>query len=222
MSSTDIITLYTADTPNGQKVSIFLKEAGIAARQVNLDLSKGDQHRPDYLKINPNGKIPAVVDHEANFTVFESGAILTYLSSKTGCLWPVYPWQQSTVQQWLYFQIGSIGPMLGQLWWFLHVSGATNEEAIARYRKETLRLYGVVNQRLGESEFLALPEYTIADIAAFTWLRTFEELDVDVSKFPHVERWLKVIAARPAVIEGLAASKAASTIAVEQSSAAEK
>jgi GSH-dependent disulfide-bond oxidoreductase len=222
MSNSNAITVYTADTPNGQKVSIFLKEAGIAARQVSLDLSRGDQHQPDYLKINPNGKIPAMVDHEAGAMIFESCAILTYLSSKTGCLWPVHQREQSTIQQWLYFQAGSIGPMLGQLWWFLNVSEASNQEAIYRYRRETLRLYGVVNRRLGESAFLALPEYTIADVAAFTWLRTFEELDVDVSEFPHVERWLKVIGDRPAVIEGLAASKAVSRIADGRFSVQEK
>ncbi|MBN3802815.1 glutathione S-transferase [Paraburkholderia sp. Ac-20336] len=217
MSNADAMTLYTADTPNGQKISIFLKEAGIAYRQVNLDLSRGDQHRPDYLAINPNGKIPAVVDHEAGLTIFESGAILTYLSSKTGCLWPGRQREQSTVQQWLHFQIGSIGPMLGQLWWFLHRAETANDEAIARYRKEALRLYGVVNRRLGESAFLALPEYTIADIAAFSWLRTFGELELDVSAFPHVARWLTVIEARPAVIEGLAANRVLSPAADGQS-----
>lgn len=208
MSNRAAMTFYTADTPNGQKVSIFLKEARMTYRQVNLDLSQREQHEPAYLKINPNGKIPAVVDHANDLAIFESGAILTYLSSQTGCLWPRDAREQSAVQQWLHFQIGGIGPMLGQLWWFLHVSKTPNEEAIARYRKEALRLYGVADRRLSESAFIALPDYSIADIAAFTWLRTFDELDLDISAFSQVLRWLETIAARPAVIEGLAANKA--------------
>jgi GSH-dependent disulfide-bond oxidoreductase len=208
MHTANSLTLYTADTPNGQKISIFLQEAGLACSQVNLDLSLGDQHDPRYLAINPNGKIPSLIDHGAGLTIFESGAILTWLASKTGCLWPDSLTAQNQVQQWLYFQVGSIGPMLGQLWWFLHGSGTGNEEAVTRYRKEAMRLYGVVNQRLAGSRWLALPEYSIADVAAFPWLRTFEELDLDVSSFPHVRRWLATMEARPAVIAGLAANRA--------------
>ena len=193
------ITFYTADTPNGLKVGIYLHEAGLAHQRHPVDLGAGEQKRPEYLKINPNGKIPAIVDHEAGLTVFESGAILSYLSNKTGHLQPDTLAGQLAVQQWLHFQIGGIGPMLGQLWWFLHGSKSGNEEAIERYRKESLRLLGVVDRRLAESRHLATPDYSIADIAAFSWLRSAEELQLDIAPFAHVDRWLKAIEARPAV-----------------------
>ncbi|AJZ74869.1 glutathione S-transferase family protein [Pandoraea apista] len=209
MTQASELAFFTADTPNGQKVSIFLKEAGLAYEQFDLDLDKGDQHQPDFLKINPNGKIPAIVDRECDLTVFESGAILSYLSSKTGCLLPVTEAENIAVQQWLHFQIGGIGPMLGQLWWFLHASKTGNAEAIERYRKQSLRLYQVVDTRLSESAFIASNHYSIADIAAFTWLRTWGELSLDITPYSHVQRWLDVIAARPAVQAGLLANKPA-------------
>ncbi|MCG7328498.1 glutathione S-transferase family protein [Achromobacter sp. ACRQX] len=211
------LALYTADTPNGQKVSIFLKEAGLTYEQFDLDLEKGDQHQPEFLKINPNGKIPAIVDRQARLAVFESGAILSYLSSQTGCLQPETQAESVAVQQWLHFQIGGIGPMLGQLWWFLHASTTGNAEAIQRYRKQSLRLYQVVDTRLSESAFIASENYSIADIAAFTWLRTWEELDLDIRSYSHVQRWLDVIAARPAVQAGLLANKPASRAAPDRS-----
>ncbi|AHL32322.1 glutathione S-transferase [Pseudomonas brassicacearum] len=207
MTTACAITLYTADTPNGQKISIFLKEAGIDYDVVRLNLSEGRQHSPQFLAINPNGKIPAIVDHQAGVSVFESGAILGYLSQKYACLRPDTSAEQLAVQQWLFFQVGAIGPMLGQLWWFLHGSTTQNEEAIARYRKEALRLYGVVDKQLAERSYLACNQYSIADIAAFPWLRTFEELDLDITSFTHVRRWLETIEARPAVQAGLAQSR---------------
>lgn len=209
MTAASPITLYTADTPNGQKISIFLKEAGIDYQQVKFNLSEGRQHSPEFLAINPNGKIPAIVDHQAGVSVFESAAILAYLSQKYACLQPEAPAEQLAVQQWLYFQVGSIGPMLGQLWWFLHGSATHNEEAIARYRKEALRLYGVVDKQLAERGYLASDRYSIADIAAFPWLRTHEELELDITPFTHVQRWLKTIGSRPAVQAGLAESREA-------------
>lgn len=215
------LAFYTADTPNGQKVSIFLKEAGLAYEQFDLDLDRGDQHRPDFLKINPNGKIPAIVDREAGVTVFESGAILAYLSSKTGCLLPATQAENIAVQQWLHFQIGGIGPMLGQLWWFLHASKTGNAEAIQRYRNQSLRLYQVVDTRLGDSAFIASDHYSIADIAAFTWLRTWGELNLDITPYSHVRRWLDVIAARPAVHAGLLANQPASRAAAGRSASGE-
>src|ERR1700754_244960 len=159
MTQASDLAFYTADTPNGQKVSIFLKEAGLAYEQFNLDLDKGDQHQPDFLKINPNGKIPAIVDRKTDLAVFESGAILSYLSSQTGCLLPATQAEDVSVQQWLHFQIGGIGPMLGQLWWFLHASKTRNAEAIQRYQKQSLRLYQVVDTRLSESAFIASENY---------------------------------------------------------------
>ncbi|EOH6319175.1 glutathione S-transferase family protein, partial [Burkholderia cenocepacia] len=155
MTSTHSLTFYTADTPNGHKIAIYLEEAGLAHDRVRVNLSAGEQRSPAYLAINPNGKIPAIVDHDAGLAVFESGAILGYLAEKTGCLQPETLAERTAVQQWLHFQIGGIGPMLGQLWWFLHASKAGNAEAIDRYRKEALRLYGVVNARLSESAYLA-------------------------------------------------------------------
>lgn len=207
MTQASDLVFYTADTPNGQKVSIFLKEAGLVYEQFDLDLDRGDQHQTDFLKINPNGKIPAIVDRKSGLTVFESGAILSYLSSRTGCLLPATEAENVAVQQWLHFQIGSISPMLGQLWWFLHGSKTGNAEAIQRYQTQSLRLYQVVDSRLSESAFIASENYSIADIAAFTWLRTWGELSLDITPYTHVQRWLEVIAARPAVQAGLLANK---------------
>ncbi|KVC61373.1 glutathione S-transferase [Burkholderia stagnalis] len=208
MTSTHSLTFYTADTPNGHKVAIYLEEAGLAHERVHVNLSAGEQRSPAFLAINPNGKIPAIVDHDAGLAVFESGAILGYLAAKTGCLHPETLAERTAVQQWLHVQIGGIGPMLGQLWWFLRASKTVNAEAIERYRNEARRLYGVVNGRLAESAYLASSRYSIADIAAFPWLRTSHELDLDVSEYPHVERWLADIAARPAVQRGLVACRA--------------
>ena len=205
------LTLNTADTPNGLKVSLYLHEAALPYRQVDVDLSAGEQKRPDFLQRNPNGKIPVIVDHERDLTVFESGAILTYLAAKTGVLQPMTQAKALAVNQWLHFQIGGIGPMLGQLWWFLHGSKTGNEEAIARYRKESLRLIGVVDARLAVSPYLATDDYSIADIAAFAWLRTHDELDLDITSFPHLQRWLAQIEARPAVQSGIAANRADAT-----------
>jgi GST-like protein len=205
LSAQPTLTFYTANTPNGQKVSIYLQEAGLAYRQVDIALDKGEQRHPDYLAINPNGKIPALVDHGEGITVFESGAILSYLSSQYGPLHPTQRHEQWQVQQWLHFQMGGIGPMLGQLWWFLHGSKSGNREAIERYSKEAHRLYGVVDRRLAESSYLALDRYTIADVAAFPWLRTHDELRLDIAEYRHVVRWLDRIADRPAVQRGLAA-----------------
>ncbi|MFJ3046067.1 glutathione S-transferase family protein [Herbaspirillum chlorophenolicum] len=205
--SNALLDFYTADTPNGLKVSIYLHEAGIPHRQIALDLSAGEQHRPDYRRINPNGKIPAIVDHDAGITLFESGAILSYLAAKTGVLQPASLTEQMQVQQWLHFQIGGIGPMLGQLWWFLHGSRTGNREAIERYRKEAMRLYGVVEQRLLQSAFLATTEFSIADIAAYSWLRTWDELGLDISPFDRVRSWLDQIGKRRGVCDALDANR---------------
>lgn len=208
MTSTHSLTFYTADTPNGHKVAIYLEEAALAHDRVHVNLSAGEQRSPAFLAINPNGKIPVIVDHDAGLTVFESGAILSYLAAKTGVLQPETLAERTAVQQWLHFQIGGIGPMLGQLWWFLRASKTVNVEAIDRYRNEAKRLYAVVNGRLSESAYLASSRYSIADIAAFPWLRTAAELDLDIAGYPHVERWLADIEARPAVQRGLIACRA--------------
>lgn len=217
--TTPDLTFYTANTPNGQKVSIYLQEAELPYRQVDIALDKGEQRHPDYLAINPNGKIPALVDHGEGITVFESGAILSYLSSQYGPLHPTQRHEQWQVQQWLHFQIGGIGPMLGQLWWFLHGSKSGNREAIERYTKEAHRLYWVVDRRLAESRYLALDRYTIADIAAFPWLRSHDELRLDIAEYRHVARWLERIADRPAVQRGLAALRRPAAAAQDRAEA---
>ncbi|AKM29989.1 glutathione S-transferase [Pandoraea faecigallinarum] len=206
-ATTPPLTFYTADTPNGLKVSLYLHEANLAHTQINVDLSAGEQKQPAFLERNPNGKIPVVVDHERDLTIFESGAILTYLAMRTGVLQPMSQTQAIAVNQWLHFQIGGIGPMLGQLWWFLHGSKTANTEAIARYRKESLRLIDVVDTRLARSAYLATDDYSIADIAAFAWLRTHDELNLDLTPFPHVRRWLAQIDARPAVQAAIVANR---------------
>lgn len=208
MISTHPLTFYTANTPNGHKIAIYLEEAGLAYDCVHVNLSAGEQRSAAFLAINPNGKIPAIVDHDAGLTVFESGAILSYLAAKTGVLHPDTLAERTAVQQWLHFQIGGIGPMLGQLWWFLHASKTVNAQALERYRNEARRLYGVVNGRLAESAYLASPRYSIADIAAFPWLRAAPELDLDLADYPHVERWLAGIEAQQAVQRGLIACRA--------------
>lgn len=205
--TTHRLTLYTADTPNGQKICIFLREAGLDHEQITLDLSSGDQRAPAFLTLNPNGKIPVLIDHETGMTLAESGAILTYLASRHGCFWSTDAHEQAVINQWLYFQVGSIGPMLGQLWWFRHGSKTGNTEALQRYTKETHRLYGVVDRQLEAHPYLAGDRYTIADIAAFPWLRTYHELDIDPAPYPNVRRWLDQIETRNAVRDALDAVK---------------
>lgn len=212
MTSTHTLTFHTADTPNGHKIGIYLEEAGLTYDRVYVNLSAGEQRSPAFLAINPNGKIPAIVDHDTGLAVFESGAILSYLAAKTGCLHPDTLAERTAVQQWLHFQIGGIGPMLGQLWWFLRASKTVNAEAIDRYRNEVRRLYGVVNGRLAESAYLASSRYSIADIAAFPWLRATAELDIDIGDYPHVARWLADIESRPAVQRGLIACRAPAAV----------
>jgi len=197
-----MIDLYTARTPNGYKISIMLEEVGLPYRALKIDLSKGEQRDPKYLKINPNGKIPAIVDTETGQCVFESGAILIHLAEKSGRFFPDESRRRMEVLQWLFFQVGSIGPMLGQLWHFVDLTQPV-PYALDRYRKETLRLYGVVDRRLAEAPFIAGDEYTIADIAHWPWLRVYKALGIDIAEFPNVKRWIEDVAARPAVQKGI-------------------
>ncbi len=198
-----MIELYTARTPNGFKISIMLEETGLAYRAVRIDLTKGEQFDPKYLEINPNAKIPAIVDTETGQRIFESGAILIHLAEKSGRFLPREPEKRMAVLQWLFFQVGHIGPMLGQLWHFVDLTREV-PYALERYRKEALRLYGVVELRLAVSRFIAGEDYTIADIAHWPWLRVFKSLGIDIEPFPHVHRWIEDIAARPAVQRGIA------------------
>ncbi len=199
-----MIDLYTAATPNGQKASVCLEELGLPYTVRALDLSALEQKEPWYLAINPNGRIPAIVDRDADdFAVFESGAILLYLAEKTGRLCPTDAKGRSRVVQWLMFQMGGVGPMMGQANVFLHYAPEKVPFAIERYRRESRRLLEVLDRRLGEAEFLA-GDFSIADIATFPWARGHKSIDVAVDDLPHLQRWLAVVGARPAVQRGLA------------------
>jgi GST-like protein len=200
-----MIDLYTAATPNGYKASIALEELQLPYTLHVLSFDKREQKSPEFLKINPNGRIPAIVDRsEDDFAVFESGAILLYLAEKTGQLMPTDVKGRSRVIQWLMFQMGGVGPMQGQANVFYRYFPEKLQAAIDRYQHETRRLYEVLDGRLGESEFLA-GDYSIADIATFPWVRTHEWAGVSVEGLEHLQRWLAEIAARPAVQRGLQA-----------------
>lgn len=198
-----MIDLYSAATPNGHKVSIALEELSIPYTLHQLDLSKQDQKQEWFLKINPNGRIPAIVDRdEGDFAVFESGAILIYLAEKTGRLMPTDTKGRSLVMQWLMFQMGGIGPMMGQANVFFRYFPEKIQSAIDRYQGESKRLFRILDGHLQHHEYLA-GDYSIADIANFSWVRTHRWSGVEVSDLPHLSRWLKQIKARAAVQRGI-------------------
>ncbi len=198
-----MITLYTAPTPNGYKISIALEELGLPYTVKVLDLGEGEQKTPEYLAINPNGRIPAIVDHDAgDFAVFESGAILIYLAEKTGRLLPAEPHRRSVALQWLMFQMGGLGPMQGQAHVFLRYFPEHLPAAIARYQKETRRLYEVLDSRLNGRDYLA-DEYSIADIAAWPWVRIHEWAEVPIDGLDHLQAWLARLDERPACRKGV-------------------
>ncbi|MGH8353207.1 MAG: glutathione S-transferase family protein [Pseudomonas sp.] len=198
-----MIDLYTAATPNGHKASIALEELGLPYAVHALSFDKQEQKSPEFLRINPNGRIPAIVDRDNDdFAVFESGAILLYLAEKTGRLMPQDVKGRSRVIQWLMFQMGGIGPMQGQANVFFRYFPERLQGAIDRYQHETRRLYEVLNTRLGQAEYLA-GDYSIADIASFPWVRSHEWSGVSVDGLEHLQRWLAAIAERPAVQRGL-------------------
>ncbi|QLC72254.1 glutathione S-transferase N-terminal domain-containing protein [Pseudomonas sp. LPB0260] len=198
-----MIDLYTAATPNGHKVSIALEELQLPYSVHTLSFDKREQKAPEFLKINPNGRIPAIVDRgNDDFAVFESGAILVYLAERSGQLLPQDAKGRSVVLQWLMFQMGGIGPMQGQANVFFRYFPEKLRGAIDRYQHETRRLYEVLDGRLGEAEFLA-GDYSIADIASFPWVRSHEWSGVSVEGLPHLQRWLTALENRPAVQRGL-------------------
>ena len=198
-----MIDLYTAATPNGHKVSIALEELELPYTLHALDLSKSEQKQPSFLEINPNGRIPAIVDRaEDNFAVFESGAILIYLAEKTGRLMPSDMKGRLRVLQWLMFQMGGIGPMMGQANVFFRYFPEKIQPAIDRYQGESKRLFRVLDGQLKDHEFLA-GDYSIADIANWAWVRTHRWSGVDVDDLPHLKRWMETIRARPAVQKGI-------------------
>lgn len=200
-----MIQFYTWGTPNGKKVSIMLEEIVMPYEVHPINIGKGDQLTPEYLAINPNNKIPSIIDSDGPggkpFTLFESGAILMYLAEKSGKLWPLEMRQRYTVIQWLMFQMGGVGPMFGQANYFFRLQEKV-PYAIERYHKESMRLYGVLEKRLGESEYLA-GEYSIADIATYTWVGRHEMHHVKLEEFPSVKRWFDTISQRPAVRRGM-------------------
>jgi GST-like protein len=198
-----MIDLYTAATPNGHKVSIALEELALPYELHVLDFGRKEQKSPEFLKINPNGRIPAIVDRDNDhFAVFESGAILIYLAELTGRLLPQDVKGRSRVLQWLMFQMGGVGPMQGQANVFYRYFPEKLPAAIDRYQHETRRLYEVLDTRLGQAEYLA-DDYSIADIATLPWVRVHEWAGVSVEGLPHLQRWMTALEARPAVQKGL-------------------
>lgn len=198
-----MIELYTAATPNGHKVSIALEELALPYEVHALSFDKQEQKAPGFLKINPNGRIPAIIDRgNDDFAVFESGAILIYLAEQTGQLMPSDAKGRSRVLQWLMFQMGGVGPMQGQANVFFRYFPEKLQGAIDRYQHETRRLYEVLDNRLGEAEYLA-DDYSIADIATFPWVRVHDWAGVSVDGLTHLQRWITAIGARPAVQRGL-------------------
>jgi len=203
-----LIDLYTWTTPNGRKVSIMLEEVGLPYRVHPINIGKGEQFAPEFLAISPNNRIPAIVDSEgpdgAPISLFESGAILIYLADKTGKLYPSDPRTRYLCLQWLMWQMGGFGPMLGQAHHFIRAAPEPIPYAIDRYVNEAKRLYGVMDKRLGESAYLAGADYTIADVITYPWAARHEWHKVDLEQFPNVKRWYDAIGARPAVKKGMA------------------
>ena len=202
-----MITLYTWGTPNGRKVSIMLEECGFEYGVKTVDITRGEQLLPDFVAVNPNSKIPAIVDSDGGdglpLTLFESGAILVYLAEKAGRFLPADPRGRYTALQWLMFQMGGVGPMFGQTHHFLRFAPEPVPYAIKRYSTETARLYGVLDRRLGAAEYLA-GAYSIADMATYPWVARHEWQNIDLSDYPSVLRWYQAIGARPAVQSGMA------------------
>ena len=202
-----MIEVYSWATPNGHKVHIMLEECGLAYRAIPVNIGAGDQFAPEFLAISPNNKIPAIVDPDGPdgkpISVFESGAILVYLAATTGRFLPDDLRGRYRTLEWLMFQMGSVGPMLGQAHHFRLYAPEKIPYAVDRYSNEARRIYGVIDKRLGSSRFVAADEYTIADIAIFPWLRSWKNQGIVLDDFPALKAWFEGIAARPAVMRGV-------------------
>ena len=203
-----MIDVYSWATPNGHKIHIMLEECGLPYRAHPVNIGAGDQFKPEFLKISPNNKIPAIVDSEGPdgqpISMFESGAILIYLASKTGLFLPASDRGKYEMLEWLMFQMGGVGPMLGQAHHFRIYAPEKIEYAINRYTNEAKRLYGVMDKQLATRPFIAGDRYTIADIAIFPWLRSWQNQGIDWTNYPNLKKWFDAIAARPAVQRGVA------------------
>jgi GST-like protein len=205
-----MIDLHFWPTPNGKKITIMLEETGLQYRIFPVDINKGDQFKPEFLEISPNNKMPAIVDRDVpgndgrGLALFESGAILVYLAEKTGKLLPADSSGRYRTLQWVFWQVGGLGPMAGQAHHFLRYAPQKVEYAMNRYRGEVSRLYKVLDTQLGKSEFIA-GDYSIADIAAWPWVARYELQEQDIAAFPNVQRWFDVVGSRPAVQRGAAA-----------------
>ena len=201
------IAVYSWPTPNGHKVHIMLEECGLPYQAIPVNIGAGEQFRPEFLQISPNNKIPAITDPDGPdgqpISLFESGAILVYLAGKTGRFLPSGDRARFEVLQWLMFQMGSVGPMLGQAHHFRMYAPEKLPYAIDRYTNEARRLYGVIDKRLSQSEWLGGAEYSIADIATFPWLRSWQNQGIVIEEYPHLKRWFDTIAQRPAVQRGV-------------------
>ncbi len=198
-----MIDLYTASTPNGRKPTIMLEELGLPYHIIKVDISKGEQFAPEFIAMNPNSKIPAILDQETGMTVFESGAILIYLAEKTGQLMPTDVAGRTQVIEWLMFQMASVGPMFGQLSHFRKFAPEKIPYAIERYEKETLRLFGVLDSQFAKREFIA-GNYSIADIATYPWVAAYQFLGVTLDHHPNLKQWVETMQQRPAVQKGMA------------------
>jgi GST-like protein len=207
------LDLYYWPTPNGWKITIMLEECGLPYQVIPVNIGAGDQFKPEFLAISPNNRMPAIVDHEgpggAPVSVFESGAILQYLGEKTGQFYPQEPRKKIAVNEWLFWQIGGLGPMAGQANHFRAYAPEKIEYAINRYTNEVHRLYGVMNKRLEANAYLAGDDCTIADMAAFPWVRIWERQGQNIEEFPHLKRWVDELSARPAVQRGVDVMKEA-------------
>lgn len=196
-----LIDLYTWSTPNGRKVSIMLEETGLPYRAIPIDITQGEQHEEDFIRIAPNHKIPALVDHQEGMTLMESGAILLYLANKTGQLLSsggTRYWEQ---MQWLMYQMGQVGPMLGQTHHFVKFNPGKSAYAEERYRNETIKVYQILDQRLKDREYL-VEDYSVVDIATWPWISRYGFQQMDLHEYPNLLRWYLQIAARPVVQRG--------------------
>jgi len=201
-----MLDLYAWPTPNAHKVSIMLEEIGLPYNVIPVNIGAGEQFEPSFLKISPNNRMPAIVDHDAPggpVSIFESGAILMYLAEKTGQFWPTEVHKRYDVAQWVMWQMGGLGPMLGQANHFKYVAPEPMPYAVDRYVNETKRLFGILDHRLTDRDYIA-GDYSIADMASYSWSTIFTRLDIAIEEFPALQRWQSRIAERPAVKRGMA------------------